>query len=135
MSLPDTNKQEEKMYQTLDEFLPPTPTQPLGERKEYSQLKRSRPVKTETTAIVNIDMNAASNIDEINAKIAENIFKATDGTYSCNICGKSGVKERWNMKNHVETHLEGLSFPCEHCGKTFRSRNNLNVHISRQHRL
>ena len=126
MNLPDTNKQEELMS--------PTPTQSSGERRGYSQVKSST-VKTGTSAIVKIDEDTASNIEEIDAKIAENIIRTNDNFYSCKFCGKSGVKARTDMKKHVETHLEGLSFPCQHCGNTFRSRNALQLHNSRRHRL
>ena len=119
MNLPDTNKQEENVYQTLEELMSPTPTQSSGERRGYSQVKSST-VRTETSAIVNIDEDTASNIEEIDAKIAENILKESDGTFSCKLCGKSGSKKKDNLKKHVETHLEGLSFPCTHCVKTFR---------------
>ena len=133
MNLPDTNKQEENVYQTLEELMSPTPTQSSGERRGYSQVKSST-VKTETTAIVNIGEDTASNIEEIDAKIAEYIVRTNDNFYSCKFCGKSGVKARKDMKNHVETHLEGLSFLCQHCGKTFRSRNSLNSHKTQTHR-
>ena len=134
MNLPDTNKQEENVYQTLEELMSPTPTQSSGERRGYSQVKSST-VKTETSAIVNIDEDTASNIEEIDAKIAENVLKDIDGTFVCKLCGKSGVKQKIQMKYHVETHLQGLSFPCQHCGKTFRSRNALQIHNTRQHRV
>ena len=134
MNLPDTNKQEENVYQTLEELMSPTPTQSSGERRGYSQVKSST-VKTETSAIVNIDEDTASNIEEIDAKIAENILKESDGTFTCLLCGKSGSKRKDNLKKHVETHLEGLSFPCPYCGNIFRSRNSLQNHNSRHHRL
>ena len=41
MNLPDTNKQEENVYQTLEELMSPTPTQSSGERRGYSQVKSS----------------------------------------------------------------------------------------------
>ena len=137
MNLPDTNKQVENVYQTLEELMSPTPTQSSGERRGYSQVKSSRSVKTEKykTALVNIDMDTASNIEEIDTKIAESVLKDIDGTFVCKLCGKSGVKQKIQMKYHVETHLEGLSFPCQHCGKTFRSRNALQIHNTRQHRV
>ena len=133
MNLPDTNKQEENVYQTLEELMSPTPTQSSGERRGYSEEKCST-VKTETSAIVKIDEDTASDIDEIEARIAQNVLKNSDGTFSCKLCGKSGGKNKVHMKNHVETHLEGLSFLCQHCGKTFRSRNSLNSHKTQTHR-
>ena len=78
------------------------------------------------------------NLDEINQKINENMFKNEDGSYTCGICGKIGVdvkNRKVNMRNHVETHMEGLSYPCQSCDKTFRSRESLRVHKSRQHRI
>ena len=133
INLPDNNKQEEgNVYQTLEESVI-SPTIAPGHRKN-SQAKRI--IKTETgTAILNIDLGDDSNLEEIEAKISENIQKEDDGTFSCKICGKSGVKHIRNMKNHVETHMEGLSFPCQICGKTFRNRNSLNKHKFYKHRL
>merc|ERR1712192_114991 len=37
-------------------------------------------------------------------------------------------------KQHAETHLQGYSHPCIMCGKTYRSRNVLRMHMSRDHR-
>ena len=47
---------------------------------------------------------------------------------------KSGKKDLSHLKNHIETHLEGLSFPCQLCEKTFRSRNALSIHKTRYHK-
>ena len=47
--------------------------------------------------------------------------------YICNICGKQGQCNA--IKDHIESkHLEGISVPCNHCDKTFRSKNCLRVH-------
>ena len=51
----------------------------------------------------------------------------------CKICGKEGGATA--IKNHIEVnHLEGVSIPCTHCDKTFRSRNALTQHISTYHK-
>ena len=128
MNLPDTNKQEENVYQTLEELMSPT------QSAVYSEEKIAVKTEEKTTAIVNIDMDAASNIGEIEAKISEFILRNHDGTYGCKLCGKSGAKRRQNMGKHVETHLQGLSFPCQQCGKTFRSRHILKNHKFRHHK-
>ena len=48
----------------------------------------------------------------------------------CKICGKEG--QATAMKDHIEAnHLEGVSLPCNVCGKAFRSRHSLRRHICR----
>ena len=54
-------------------------------------------------------------------------------TFICKVCGKEGL---WNrIRNHIESnHLEGVSIPCEYCGKICPSRNSLSIHKSRFHK-
>ena len=75
-----------------------------------------------------------SSLDEIEQKILEYLGKNEKGEYVCNFCGKDGVKHIRNMKNHIETHMKGLSFSCSICEKQFRSRNSLNYHKSFYHK-
>ena len=98
-----------------------------------TEIKTKRFRKSDDTAIVSIDTDV-TNIAEVDAKIMEYVVKNQDGSYSCAICGKnSGRKD--HAKNHVETHMEGLAFPCQSCGETFRSRHALACHKSKHHRL
>ena len=47
--------------------------------------------------------------------------------YICQVCGKEG--QSMQIKDHIEAnHLEGIIIPCNHCEKTFRSRNSLRCH-------
>ena len=69
---------------------------------------------------------------EADQRVFEQMEKS-NGQFSCLICGKS-TGHKSDMKKHVETHLEGLSFDCQHCGKVFRSRNALSMHIHYQHK-
>ena len=73
--------------------------------------------------------------DEVKEKIKQCIETDADGNMRCTICGKEGVgakrNVRWNLEQHIETHIEGLSYPCQLCGKTFRSRHSLNTHKSK----
>ena len=66
--------------------------------------------------------------------------RADDGenNWKCTVCGKA-MKGRdslvkLHMRSHIETHIEGLSYPCNECGKVSKSSNALNVHVSRNHR-
>ena len=52
--------------------------------------------------------------------------------YVCKTCGK-GDKRLQNMKKHVEIHIDGISYDCPLCDKTFRSKNSFNFHKYRRH--
>ena len=45
----------------------------------------------------------------------------------CKVCGKEG---KWvNIRDHIEAnHLEGVSLPCNVCGKVFKTRSVLRRH-------
>jgi len=46
----------------------------------------------------------------------------------CTVCGKEG--EQKEIKEHIEAqHQEGVSIPCTHCEKTFRTRSALRRHV------
>ena len=61
------------------------------------------------------------------------MMNRSDGQWICNICGKAG-KTNQILSNHIEAkHIEGVSHPCNQCGKLFRSRNSLAVHIFKIH--
>ena len=63
--------------------------------------------------------------------ISDGATKSTK-TQICNMCGKEGKKS--NMRDHIESHhLEGLSIPCFHCEKKFRTRAALRSHKKGQY--
>ena len=52
---------------------------------------------------------------------------------TCSICYKELTKS--HMKDHIESkHLEGLSYSCDTCGKTSKTRVALRMHKRSQHR-
>ena len=85
-----------------------------------------------------------SEISDIEAAAQQYIETDTEGKFRCTLCGKEAVGKfdtgsgraiaRSNLKKHIETHFEGLSFPCQLCGKIFRSRNALQIHNTRYHK-
>ena len=62
----------------------------------------------------------------IESKIDE-ILTKSDGIITCTACGKSGTNN-YNMKRHVQIHIDGMSYSCQLCNKTFRSKNSLQCH-------
>ena len=71
---------------------------------------------------------------ELDRNINTMLQKVND-VWSCIVCGKTDNNNRAdNVRKHIETHIEGLAHPCGHCRKTFRSRNSLQLHISRYHK-
>ena len=79
-----------------------------------------------------ISVNA--DIDEINNQIGELIEKVNGKHYVCKVCGKISTYKS-HANEHAEVHIEGLSFPCSICEKTFRTRHNLRSHKIRNCQL
>ena len=84
-----------------------------------------------TNSVVSLCSNLS--LDEIEQKISEYVGKNENNDYICNLCGKVGGYHIRNIKNHIETHLEGICFSCSHCGKNFKSRHSLYNHKTRFH--
>ena len=76
--------------------------------------------------VARIDLSGTSNLEEVDQKIEE-LTDRINGVWTCKACGKTSQRKR-DLGWHIETHLEGLSFSCNDCDKTFRSRNVLLSH-------
>ena len=65
----------------------------------------------------------------------DKIIRNEDNTYSCTDCGKvfAGRNAPQDIRRHVELHIEGLSYPCNFCNKTFRSSSSLKWHKQKAH--
>ena len=124
--------QERKLNETLEEGVVNvdyfTETETI---KKENVIRKPRKL---SQPIVVAGNSAVNNIEEIDQKISQFVIRGEDGIYSCGYCGKVGDKNVVNMKNHIETHMEGLSYNCQSCDKTFRSRESLRLHKYRTHR-
>jgi len=69
--------------------------------------------------------------EEIDAQVEQMIVKK-DGLWECTICGKTTLYIS-HMREHTETHIDGISHACHICSKTFSSRHTLRNHISGIH--
>ena len=79
-----------------------------------------------------------SDMQELNNKSTSMMEKTSKKSqcgnplYKCTICGKED--KSYNLKSHIErNHLEGVSIPCNLCGKTFRCTKSLAHHKNRNH--
>ena len=83
-----------------------------------SELANSR-----SSSLITTDVKAA--VDNLLVKDGEN--------YICNACGRSSSSNS-NMRKHAEVHIEGLTFECQICGESFRSRRIIDSHKRRYHK-
>ena len=96
-----------------------------------------RPVRRNGNRSISLNVDDVNNINQQADDLIEIL---PDGSLKCTHCGKlhskGNLKQvcRRDMRNHAETHLDGLSFNCQLCGKTFRSRNSFRVHQSIYHK-
>ena len=84
---------------------------------------------------------ADTSVEDLRVKLDSMMEEHYDGEYTwkCTVCGKAtkgsdnGIARR-DMRRHIETHMEGLAYPCNQCGKVSRSSNALKTHITKYHR-
>ena len=100
---------------------------------EKKETRKKREAFTGTIAVT-------SSLEDKN-EVNQYIEICSDGSYRCTVCGKTSDSDKHqknkknNMMNHVETHLEGLTYCCPLCQKIFRSKNSLSKHKSAYHKL
>ena len=62
-----------------------------------------------------------TNKEDLRIKLDSMMVRTENGEikYTCKFCGKAS-KHPGHMREHIETHIEGLSYPCKQCGKISR---------------
>ena len=61
-------------------------------------------------------------------------MKKVDGVVSCLQCTHSSTTKEAMSKHILSKHLEGITYKCNFCGKTYSSKGSLQVHRSIYHR-
>ena len=74
-----------------------------------------------------------ANMENIKGQINSMMEKGSNGEYKCIVCEKS-LRNRQDMSRHIETHIEGITYPCNQCGTLKRSSVALKIHRSRFHK-
>jgi len=90
-------------------------------------------IKSEDKKVVVISEDF-KNIEELDAKILEYMEKVVGNGWKCKLCEKS-FRSKGHLKDHIEIHFEGISFPCKLCDTAVRSRNVLRNHNVKVHKL
>ena len=90
---------------------------------------------TVTTSVISFAPMFATEVDEMVTQMMTKHENPATGLseFSCTVCHKV-MRTKRHMENHVETHIEGLSHLCDHCGKSFKTRNSRDKHKYTYHR-
>ena len=86
------------------------------------------------TLIKDIDLNPTGSdgleetVDGLYSKV--NSVQYNGVWYTCKVCEK-GFKKKCHIREHVESHIKGLSFNCNACSKTFTTSHTLRDHKSK----
>merc|ERR1719342_2028628 len=64
----------------------------------------------------------------------KDMMKKVDGVVSCLQCTHSSTTKEAMSKHILSKHLEGITYKCNFCGKTYSSKGSLQVHRSIYHR-
>ena len=100
-----------------------------------TELKVTNPVQNNTLLAVDHDklvVSADITVEDLRYKLDSLMEKVNveDNIWKCTVCGKETQKNtaRKNLRVHVETHIEGLSYPCNQCDTINRTSATSRMH-------
>ena len=110
----------------------------LAREEIKSNCNPSEKYLEETTQLQQLQNQWKLHLQSQNFETLSLIDRMSDGNFKCKVCGKMSTEKvlRFrlpNMRRHVEIHMEGLTYSCSVCNKTFRSKNALSTHKSVKH--
>ena len=122
----------EKEEQKQNDFHTAEPGQ-LIQMNDNDKVVTRRQYARQPSNVAKIDVTSLSQ-EEINEKIKE-LYQKTDGFWSCLSCDFTSKDKTSssNIRRHVETHIDGLSYMCHLCIKEFRSKRALETHTYTVH--
>ena len=90
------------------------------------------PIKAKQTIAVDADISTS----DLEVKKRSLMVKIKEGEFrwKCTVCGKMTKGSRGNMTRHMESHIKGVSFPCNRCDKVSRSNGALRMHVFNNHK-
>ena len=119
--------EDDKTEDTLEEEIPTLQKDLFVSKSENQMTRDDGIIKIEKPVIQSLQ-----SMEELDQMVEDSFTKLPDGFFCCRHCNKMS-KNKGHMREHVEVHFEGLSFPCTFCDATLRSRNSLRFHKRKQH--
>ena len=113
------------------EFIPEAEEVSISPKDEY-EITRGNDNRSTEKPVISIQSPDIS-LEDLDKKVEESYSKEPHN-FTCNYCGKS-FRLRGHIKEHVEIHFEGLSFPCSLCDTVKRTRKMLKIHTKNKHIL
>ena len=127
MSDPDADKKEEGEVNVETK-------QVKTEKAPSKKIPSYQTERQEKSVIAKINTAESESISEVSQQIEENIVRNADNMWECKVCCRSFARKDV-LRQHIETHVEGGSYDCPMCEKTFRSRHSLKMHKIRTHKV
>ena len=119
-----------KYEDTQEEYKPPT----VIKQKNIVPIKKGEMFPHRVLQRRNnlIDLSSVDDYDRV-SETSKYIEKLEDGNLKCTACGKISNDKRKgdrlvHMRSHIETHFEGLSYPCQTCNRICKSKEALRKH-------
>ena len=92
-------------------------------------VKREIPVKDVTKEVVHSKEDTSPNTNaDILAKVNALLVTTPEGFWVCNEC-RYGSKNKENVMEHAETHIEGIVHKCNGCNRVFSKKTSLKNHL------
>ena len=110
-----------------------TPITIESQKQIFTESKKRNPNSRISRNAIVLKSDSLQNIDELEQKLCELMEKESDGMWRCLVCSKI-FRKPIHMKEHVETHIDGLNFPCSYCDLEFRARSLRRNHYYKSHR-
>ena len=105
------------------------------QENEKMDLLLHKPKSMKPQKIIAVESLNVENMEELDQNIDSMFEKvgAIGKKRRCLQCGKISSNST-HARDHAETHIDGLSFPCQYCDKTLRSRHGIRNHMHSCHR-
>ena len=113
----------------------------LSENVNHPQYKETKPYEPDHSQFENygaLVSNASEGkklvpIDKDVATAVNDMIVKQNNFWKCTVCQFKSMN-RSHLKEHVETHIDGLEYPCNYCGKIMRSSTTFRQHAGKFHK-